>query len=56
MQIEENQGKINFHIVEANFRKNLRLEIALRIIQFHTLHKNFIFADAVLFSFIFLCC
>ena len=56
MQIEKNQEEINFHIVGTNFRKNLHLEIALRVIQFHTLHENFIFADAALFSFIFLCC
>ena len=34
MQIEKNQGKINFRIVRANFRKNLHLVVSLRIIQF----------------------
>ena len=34
MQIEINQGKINFHIVGANFRKNLHLAVSLHIIQF----------------------
>ena len=34
MQTEKNQGKINFRIARANFRKNLDLTVSLRIIQF----------------------
>ena len=34
MQIKKNQGKINFHIVGANFRSNLHLAVSLRVIQF----------------------
>ena len=34
MEIEKNQGKINFRIKGANVRKNLHLVAYLRIIQF----------------------
>ena len=34
MQVEKNQRVISFHIREANFLKNLNLEVSLRIIQF----------------------
>ena len=34
MQIENDQGKINFCILGPNFGRNLHLAISLRIIQF----------------------
>ena len=34
MEIEKNQGKINFRFVGASFRKNLHLVISLQIIKF----------------------
>ena len=38
MQIENNQRKINFHYVRANFRKNLDLTVFLHMVQFLALH------------------
>ena len=51
MQIEKNQGKINFCFMGANFRKNLNLAVSLRIIQFYNTPLEFVFADAVFFFF-----
>ena len=40
MQIEKNQGKINFCIMGANFCMNLHLAISFGIIQFQALREN----------------
>ena len=38
MEIEKNQGKINFCMVGAIFRKNLHLVVSLCVIQFSALY------------------
>ena len=50
MQIEKNQGKINFHIVRANFRKNLHLCVLLNFKHFTRIYIR----DCSIFLFHFL--